>query len=217
LINKFAGTKLTKHFLTIIKNKFNMKTILQIVLVIIILALGYFIYASIMEPVNFNKETAKREAQIIEKLRTIADAQVAHRTRYGVFTSDLDSLVNFIKNDSISAIVAIGNVPEGMTEEEAVKQGIVKRITNWNSVKSQVFAGKSFPVEELPFVPFGESERFNMDASTLERGMIIVPVFEAFTTPDVYMKDLKYKIYYTRMDGLKVGSLVESHVNGNWE
>jgi hypothetical protein len=194
-----------------------MKTIIQIVLVIIILVLGYLIYASIMEPVNFNRETAKREAKIIEKLRTIADAQVAHRTRYGVFTSDLDSLVNFIKNDSIASVVAIGNVPEEMTEEEAVKQGIVKRITNWNPVKSQIFVGKSFPVEELPYVPFGDGERFNMDASTIERGLITVPVMEAFTTPDVYLKDLKYKIYYTRMSGLKVGSLLESHVNGNWE
>jgi len=217
LINKFADTKLTKHFLTINKNKFNMKTIIQIVLVIIIVVLGYFIFDSIMEPVNFNKEAAKREAKIIEKLRTIADAQVAHRTRYGVFTSDLDSLVKFIKVDSIASVVAIGNVPENMTEEEAVKQGIVKRITNWNPVKSQIFVGKSFPVEELPYVPFGDGERFNMDASTLERGMITVPVMEAFTTPDVYLKDLKYKIYYTRMSGLKVGSLLESHVNGNWE
>ncbi len=194
-----------------------MKTIIQIVLALVIVALVYFIFQSIMEPLNFNKEANKREREIIERLITIKDAQVAHRTRYNAFNSDLDSLVRFIKTDSLQTILAIGVPPEGMTEAEAVKRGIVTRIVNWNSVKSQVFAGKNFLVDSLPYVPFSNGQRFTMGADKIERGQIIVPVFEAFTTPEVYLSDLKYRIYYTRMDGLKVGSLTETHTNGNWE
>ncbi len=194
-----------------------MKTILQILLVLVIVALGYLIIQSIMEPVNFNKEAEKREKEIIERLKTIKDAQVAHRTRYNSFNSDLDSLVRFIKTDSLQTILAIGVPPEGMTEAEAVKKGIVKRIASWNSVMSQVFTGKGFSLDSLPYVPYGNGQRFKMGADKIERGQIIVPVFEAFTTPEIYLQGLKYKIYYTRMDGLKVGSLTESHTNGNWE
>jgi uncharacterized protein YpmB len=39
-----------------------MKTIIQIVMVIIIVVLVYLIYDSIMEPVRFNQEVARREA-----------------------------------------------------------------------------------------------------------------------------------------------------------
>ena len=194
-----------------------MKTIIQIVLVIVIIVLGYFIIQAIMEPVRFNQETAIREGKIVERLKTIRDAQVAHRTRYGVFANDLDSLVNFIKTDSLQSIVAIGTPPEGMTEEEAVRQGIVKRIVNWNPVKSEVFVGRNFPVDSLPYVPFGGGQRFEMAASTVERGLVTVPVFQASTKPEVYMQGLRFRVYYTRMDGLRVGSLEESHVNGNWE
>jgi len=194
-----------------------MKTIIQIVLVLVILALVYFIVDAIMEPVNFNREATKREGKIIERLMTIRDAQVAHRTRHGVFNNNLDSLVAFIKNDSLPSVTAIGTPPEGMTEEEAVRRGIVKRIINWSPIMKEVFSDRSFPVDSLPYVPFGGGARFNFDATTIVRGLITVPVFEAYTLPSIYLSDLRYEIYYTREDGLRVGSLLESHTNGNWE
>lgn len=199
------------------KNQFHMKTKIQILLALVIVALGYLIIQSILEPVNFNKEAEKREREIIERLKTIRDAQVAHRLRYTAFNSDLDSLVRFIKTDSLQTVLAIGVPPEDMTEEEAIRQGIVKRIVTWNSVMSQVFAGKAFPPDSLPYVPFGKGARFSMGADKIERGLITVPVFEASTTPEIYMAGTKYKIYYSRMDGLRVGSLTEAHLNGNWE
>lgn len=105
-----------------------MKTIIQIGLAIVILVLVYFIYDSIMEPVRFNQEVSRREAMVVNRLKDIRQVQMAHRARYGAFNSDLDSLVRFVKADSLAVIRAIGSVPDSLTETEAVRLGIVQRI-----------------------------------------------------------------------------------------
>lgn len=194
-----------------------MKTVIQIVLALAIVVLAYLIYDSIMEPVRFNKEAARREARIIERLKDIRTAQVAHRTRYGTFLGDLDSLVQFVKNDSIAILRAIGTVPDSLTEAEAVRMGIVQRDTIWMPAKDTILANARYPLDSLPYIPFSGGKKFTISSSMIERGMVKLPVFEAYTTPDEYMKDLQYLVYYTRLDGLKVGSLVEASIDGNWE
>lgn len=194
-----------------------MKTVIQIVLAIAIVVLGYLIYDSIMEPVRFNKEAARREARIIERLKDIRTAQIAHRSRYGTFLGDLDSLVQFVKNDSIVILRAIGNVPDSLTEAEAVRLGIVQRDTFWMPARDTLLKDAKYPLDSLPFIPFSGGKKFTLQAAKIERGMVELPVFEAYTTPDQYMSDLPYLIYYTRLDGLKVGSLIEASTNGNWE
>lgn len=194
-----------------------MKTVIQIVLALAIVVLAYLIYDSIMEPVRFNKEAARREARIIERLKDIRTAQVAHRTRYGTFLGDLDSLVQFVKNDSIAILRAIGTVPDSLTEAEAVRMGIVQRDTIWMPAKDTILANARYPLDSLPYIPFSGGKKFTISSSMIERGMVKLPVFEAYATPDEYMKDLQYLVYYTRLDGLKVGSLVEASIDGNWE
>lgn len=194
-----------------------MKTAIQIVLALVIVVLGYLIYDSIMEPVRFNKEAARREARIIERLKDIRTAQIAHRTRYGTFLGDLDSLVHFVKYDSIVILRAIGTVPDTLTEAEAVQLGIVQRDTIWMRTRDTLLVQSRYPIDSLPYIPFSGGQRFALEASMIERGLVKLPVFEAYTTPDQYMKDMQYRVYYTRLDGLKVGSLVEASIDGNWE
>ncbi|MBW6497481.1 MAG: hypothetical protein K0B09_03750 [Bacteroidales bacterium] len=194
-----------------------MKTAIQIVLALVIVVLGYLIYDSIMEPVRFNQEAARREARIIERLKDIRTAQVAHRTRFGTFLGDLDSLVNFVKYDSIVILRAIGTVPDSLTEAEAVRLGIVQRDTIWMPAKDTLLVRSRYPIDSLPYIPFSGGQRFTMAASMIERGLVQLPVFEAYATPEQYMSNLQYLVYYTRLDGLKVGSLFEASIDGNWE
>ncbi len=197
-----------------------MKTIIQIALAIIIVVLGYFIYESIMEPVRFNQEVAQREALIIQRLKDIRQVQAAHRSRYGQFNSDLDSLVNFVKNDSLAVIRAIGTVPDTLTEGEAVKLGIVERDTLWVQASDSLLRRARYPLDSLPYVPYSGGKRFTMDAGKIERGFTQLPVFEAYALPEDFMKDVhRWRVYYTRdlEAGLRVGSMFESSTDGNWE
>jgi hypothetical protein len=197
-----------------------MKTIIQIVLALVIVILGYFIYESIMEPVRFNQEVSHREALIVQRLKDIRQLQVAHRARYGAFNSDLDSLVTFVKTDSLSVIRAIGNVPDSLTEAEAVKMGIVQRDTLWVKASDSLLLRARYPLDSIMYVPYGGGVKFQMGAGMIERGLTKIPVFEAFANPTDYLQDIyRWRVYYVRdiEAGLRVGSLVEASIDGNWE
>lgn len=195
-----------------------MKTAIQIALIVVIVVLGYLIYESIMEPVRFNQEVARREALIIQRLKDIRSVQIAHRSRYNKFVGDLDSLVMFVRNDSLPIIMAIGTVPDSLTESEAVRLGLVKRDTLWMPAVDSLFRRTAYPLDSLPFIPKSSGKRFTLASGFIERGMVSLPVFEAFTVPEEYMSDMEnWKTYYTRLGGLKVGSLVEASTDGNWE
>lgn len=195
-----------------------MKTAIQIALAIVIVVLIYMIYDRIMEPVRFNQEVARREADIIQRLRDIRQVQVAHRSIYQRFNGSLDSLVQFVRQDSLPVVRAIGTVPDTLTEAEAVRMGIVQRDTMWVAALDSLFARKRYPVDSLPYIPKSGGQRFALEAGTIERGFVKLPVFEAFAIPEQYLSDLdNWRTYYTRMDGLKVGSLIEASIDGNWE
>jgi hypothetical protein len=197
-----------------------MKTIIQVVLALVIVVLGYLIFESIMEPVRFNKEVAHREAVIVQRLKDIRQIQLAHRARYNAFNGDLDSLVMFVRNDSLPVIMAIGTVPDSLTESEAVQMGIVQRDTLWVQTIDSLLQRAKYPLDSLPYVPFTNGKRFDMDASKIERGLTQLPVFQAKASPLDYLKDINnWKVYYTRdiEAGLAVGSMVEASTDGNWE
>ncbi len=195
-----------------------MKTAIQIALAILIVVLVYFVYESIMEPVRFRQEVQVREAEIIQRLKDIREVQRSHRSRHASFTGDLDSLVTFFKVDSLALVRAIGHVPDTLTEAEAVRMGIVERDTIWIAAKDSLLRNVRYPIEELPYVPYGQGKRFEMNAGFIERGLVRLPVFEASVQPIIYMNDLdRWRVYYTREEGLRVGSMQEAVLDGNWE
>jgi len=194
-----------------------MKSAIQIVLVLVIVVLGYLVYDSIMEPVHFNREAERREAAIIERLKDIRTIQLAYRTRHGNFLGDLDSLINFVKFDSVVILRAIGTVPDTLTEAQALRMGIIRRDTFWLPAIDTLLVHAAYPVDSLPYIPFSGGQRFTIGSSTIERSMVLLPVFEAYALPEQYLSGLDWKIYYTRKEGLRVGSLIEAKTDGNWE
>ncbi len=197
-----------------------MKTVIQIVMALIIVLLGYFIYESIMEPVKFNDELNKREDRIVQRLKDIRQVQVAHRSRYDSFVSDMDSLISFYKNDSLPLLKAFGTVPDSLTESEAIELGIVQRDTSWVMARDSLLRKARYPIDSLGYVPYTDGVKFTMDAGEIERGLTKLPVFEAYVLPTDYLKDLdRWRVYYTGdiEAGLRVGSMFEASTDGNWE
>ncbi len=195
-----------------------MKTVIQIALTIVILVLAYLVYDSVMEPVRFRQVTQEREAEIIQRLKDIREVQRAHRSRHQRFAGDLDSLVMFYNVDSLALVRAIGSVPDTLTESEAVRLGIVERDTIWIAASDSLLQHARYPIDSLPYVPYGDGEQFELQAGKIERGLVELPVFEASVKPIVYMGDLdNWRVYYTREEGLRVGSMQEAVLDGNWE
>lgn len=209
-----------------------MKTAIQIILTVAILALGYLCWESIQKPVRFKQAHNERKEKVIERLEGIREAQRAYKSLYGDFTGSFDTLVNFIKTDSLRLVRMEGRLTdsmleEGMTELKALKLGIIQRDTSFVSVRDSLF-NKNFVADSLRYIPFTNKEEFQMDATTIETASgVEVPIFEAKVHNNTYLKGLDEQQIinindedraYERYPGLKVGSLTEANNSaGNWE
>ena len=73
-----------------------LKPVINILLWVIIVILGYATFKSVYGEIEFNQLKVKRYAVIIEKLKDIRDAELAHKQVTGKFTDNFDNLVKFI-------------------------------------------------------------------------------------------------------------------------
>lgn len=212
-----------------------MKKVIQILLVLVIIFLGYKVYTSITTPIDFQKERDLRYDATVESLKNIRKAQLAFKEVNGRFTASWDTLVRFTNTGTLPMVRKIGALTDaqleaGMTEAEALKQGIIIRDTMKVSVKDSLF-GKTFAVDRLPYIPYTKDEKFFLGTNVITTGSgVKVPVFEVRAHNNQFLSELK-DVYgqeiinlneKARVDGkypgLKVGSLTETNNNsGNWE
>ncbi len=210
-----------------------MKTALNIVFSVIILVLAYFLIQSIMEPIRFNREKDAREAAIKERLIDIRTAQEAFKSVKGYYTGSFDTLITFLKTDSLPLVFKRGAltdemIAEGITSErEAVKRGLISRDTSYIPVRDSIFY-EGYPIDSLRFVPGMENTEFQMSAGrVMTSSMVMVNVFEAYVLNDVFLGDLDrqlvvnyndQKTKITGFPGMKVGDVkVPNNNAGNWE
>jgi hypothetical protein len=210
-----------------------MKTALNIVFSVIILVLAYFLIQSIMEPIRFNREKDARETAIKERLIDIRTAQEAFKSVKGYYTGSFDTLITFLKTDSLPLVFRRGAltdemIAEGITSErEAVKRGLISRDTSYIPVRDSIFY-QGYPIEALRFVPGMENTEFQMSAArVMTTSMVLVNVFEAYVLNDVFLSDLDRQLVVNYNDqrtkitgfpGMKVGDVeVPNNNAGNWE
>jgi hypothetical protein len=184
-----------------------------------------------MQPIRFNNEQAKRQNAVVDRLKMIRDVQVAYKTIYEKYTGSFDTLITFAKEGNLKLVKSEGSLTDsmlqaGLTEAEAVKQGIIKRDTVLVAVKDSIC--KNFNPDSLRYVPFTDKAQFEMGASSITTSSgLVIPVFEAKVANRVYLKGLDNQERINlddmaeqlgRFPGLKVGSLDEANNNaGNWE
>ncbi|MEI3153737.1 MAG: hypothetical protein V8S95_00405 [Odoribacter sp.] len=212
------------------------KLIIQIILAGIIIFLGYQCYQSIIVPQKFTEIKKQRYDRVSQRLKDIRTAQDAYKSIYGTYTSSFDTLINFIKYDSVKVVRSIGSLSDddlekGMTEAQAIKEGIIIRDTVRVNALESVF-GKDYPIDDLRYVPYTQRKhQFRMGASSvITDSGIEVPVFEARVSNMIIFEDLRNqyneqlleengeRIRLKKYPGLKVGDLQEANNNvGNWE
>ncbi len=204
-----------------------MKKVIEFVLFIAIILMGYFLYESIQKSIRFNREKDKRYQATIQRLKDIRKAQVAYKSRYEKYTGSFDTLITFLKNDSFAVVKAIGEVPDTLTEKEALEKGMITRDTTFVSVKDSLFK-KGYFIDSLQYIPYADNKKFSLGAGEIETGSKVkVKVFEASVKNKVLLHGLDEQLIINLNDrqmkitgfpGLKVGSLEEATNNaGNWE
>ncbi|MEA1875839.1 MAG: hypothetical protein U9N86_03155 [Bacteroidota bacterium] len=195
------------------------KIIVQVLLFFAIVALSYFIYAGVMKPINFDKEKITRYEEVVQRLKDIRTAQVSYKSVYGRYTSSLDTLIHFVKEDSFPVEYAEGSLDDSL----AVAMGLIVRDTFYVRVIDSIFHGK-YSVDSLQYVPFTSGIKFDMESGTImTASKVEVQVFEASALNFDILNGMNRQLIvnlndYKEFPGLKVGDINEANNNaGNWE
>lgn len=225
------------------------KLIIHIVLIAAIIVLAIFVYRSIVTPMRFEDECIARRNACAEKLKAIRTLQEAHKTVYGRYAADLDSLIIDLQQGKQPVVKkqTLGEIPEDMTEAEAMKQGLMRRDTVYmNPIQKLRDEKKLYKVtmqgdtvdftdqelRELKYVPVKAKEgeprlEFTSNAGMVERGGFQVPVFEVKVDLMDLLWDLDEQSVINKIAdiervsgkyaGWKVGSMDEPITDGNFE
>jgi hypothetical protein len=188
-----------------------MMKVVNVLLAVGILAAGYFLFKSIEEPIVFNKAKKTRYDDVQQKLTYIKDLQLAYKDIYGKFSGTFDSLAIFVQQDSMKITKVIGDPDQLDVYGKPVPVTYeISKIPAKDSLMNP-----KFDVTDLATLPNVEGEKFDMAASIIEKGRVMVPVFEVSATNEQILKGLQKK-YIDPNIVRKVGSMTEPNYNGNW-
>ena len=210
--------------------KKGLSILINIVLFAVIVFLAWQVVKSIQAPIKFNTEQKARETKVVERLIDIRNAEVLYKNANNKYTANFDSLIQFCQTAEIP-IVKIVPDPTDTTFTRTINDtiGYVKVM---DSLKS---GRESFNINDLKWVPFSQPQQnYELEAGTIQRNGIAIPVFEARTPYEVYLanpgaafseKEWKQRVdnakaereSINRYAGLKVGSMEEATTDGNWE
>lgn len=211
------------------------RIIIQVIAIIASIVLAYLIWDSIQTPITFEKQQKAKYAEVIQNLKDIRTAELAFKDVNSKFCGNWDSLINFVKYDSIPKIRKIGMLTDsmieaGLTEVTAMKKGLIIRDTVRVGVLDEVF-GANYPIDQLKIIPNSGGQEFWLGQTIITTGSgVKVPVFEARAHNNQILYELDAEFHQeivnlneqsrknNRYPGLKVGSVVEPNNNGgNWE
>ena len=201
----------------------------QAALWILAIFFSYKIYDSINGPINFNKKKNERYALVINKLKLIRKAQIAHKDVNGVFSNNFDSLVKFIDTGIFTLIEKRDSSYmeyDRTYRIDMLREVVVIDTLGFVPVKDSLFknsnAYKNFadvPVE-------GVEAKFDINADIIDKNGYRAPVFEVKVAKDVILFDqdkdlIKIENETVSVDGVNgpsiiLGSLTEVSTNGNW-
>lgn len=196
-------------------------TVIKIVLGIAIVVLGYFLVASIMEPIRFNEELNARNSQVVSKIKDIRTAQSLYKQFNNAYTSSFDTLFDFLRTGKIPVVNIIPD-PHDTTFTKTINDTI-----GFIGIADSLYSKRTnFKLEDLAIIPFSDGRKFDMQTGKVDKGGVVVPVIEILVPYDYYLFDLNQQDVVNlveqqkainRYPGIKMGSLTETTTDGNWE
>jgi len=205
-----------------------MKLALQAVLWVLCIVFSYQIYDSINGPINFNETKNERYADVINRMKEIRKAQIAHKDVRGVYANNFDSLVSFIETGIFTLIEKRDSSYmeyDRTYRIDMLREVVVVDTLGFVPVKDSLFKDDSYKL--LSQVPVESIDaKFSIKANVINKNGYRVPVFEVKVAKNVILHDqdkdlLKQENETVSVDGVNgpeiiLGSLTEVSTNGNW-
>ncbi len=207
-----------------------MKLGIQAVLWIASLFFAYKIYDSVSGPIRFNKVKNQRYSKVINRMKDIRTAQIAHKDVKGVYANNFDSLVKFIDE----GIFTLTEKRDSSYMEydrtyriDMLREVIVVDTLGYVPVKDSLF-NDTDKFRNMAFIPIEgvEDSTFQIKAEVINKNGYRVPVFEVKIAKNVILFDqdedfIKQENETVSVDGVNgpeiiLGSLTNVSTNGNW-
>ena len=87
--------------------------------------LGYEVFYSVDEEIQFRELKTQVDAETIQALKDIRDAQEAHQQIYGVFCDDFDSLQRFVYEPVMPVSFNMGSFNDTLPESKSAEMGLI--------------------------------------------------------------------------------------------
>ncbi|GAA3508196.1 hypothetical protein GCM10022393_18610 [Aquimarina addita] len=206
-----------------------MKIVLQLVLWVVIAALGYLVYDSVMGPVRFNKVKEVRYAKAIEKLKDIRKSELAFKTVTGKYEGNPEKLIAFLDTAKFtltqrkdSSFIRFNKV----LDIDEPRDTIVIDTLGYASIKDSLFKDGPTYKDMMSFKINDKDINIDLKSSYIDKNGIRIPVFEAKVRKSDILYDLDKDLVAQEntvksVDAVNdslvsVGSLTEVKTAGNW-
>ncbi len=189
-----------------------MGMVLGLVFAVIAVGLAYRNYRSVAEVIEFNERKLKSDRLVIQGLKDIRTAQIGYKQATGSFTGNLGVLQDFVKNGKIPMVKAIGQIPDTLTEQQALELKLIVRDTILAPALDSLFLspraqeGRAYPFDVNNFTNSPVSNKpFLLRAGVINSSGRNVPVFMARDPQPLVAGDT-----------LLVGNMEKASTAGNW-
>ena len=185
--------------------------------------------SSITGPIKYNKVKNESYALVIDRLKDIRNAQIAHKDVNGFYANNFDSLVNFIDNGIFTVIEKRDSsyLEYNRTYRiDMLKEVEIVDTLGFVPVKDSLF-GDNESYKMMAKVPIeGTDSEFSIKADIIDKNGYQVPVFEVKVKKDVVLFDqnkdlLDQENKVISVDGVNgpeiiLGSMSDVSTSGNW-
>ena len=209
-----------------------MKKILQIAFYLLGFVFCFLIYRSITGPIEFNKIKENRYTEVIKKLKDIRNVQDAYLKINGVYAKNFDELTKFVENARFTITsqrdTSWVEFDKGFNID-VMRQGVRIDTLGYVSVKDSLFKNDTRykTMGDLPIIKGVDKGQFKMETGEItDKNGVKSSVFQVYVPKEKILqgldKDLvakevqKTSVEDVRGPNIKVGSLEELTVNGNW-
>jgi hypothetical protein len=222
-----------------------MKTALRILLVIVVIFLSILAFRSIMRPEKFRIVYEDRHTEIKNRLITIRTVEAIYKNENKKYAGNVDTLVDFVNHGKINIVKNVGNIPEGMSEAEAFKAGLIKKEIVSVPAKDRILEADPTiknNIDDFQYIPFTNGKKFQIQIGKITSKTYEVPVYRIDVPLDdiLYNMDLSItpedaslfkkmvnfvmyknlseeKQYRLQYYPMWIGSLTEANTAGSWE
>ncbi len=199
-----------------------------IIMLLLVAAAGYLVYKinfEITKPIAFKKEKIKRYAKVIDKMRIIRDAEVAHKKVMGNYTANGEGLIKFIDTAKF-AITQTRNVPKKIHVGGGIMKDIEEKVVDTVGYEDVVKSFEGRDYKDMLSIP-GTNQKFKIEVGTIKKmAGVTAPVFQVEVDKALILKGMDYNLIKQEKEAiggdeikgshLRVGSLSEVSEDGNW-